>query len=102
MDRALRWFQKSVSEQLANVGSEVSRAIRWENKGDHVKKMNFYRKAIDFLELSEQDPKNQKRLKELSLLKEELEDYFEGENLYMTTDKVLLRYYDSFLQRLGA
>ena len=34
------------------------------------------------------------------LTEEELIDYFIGNNIYQTTDEVLLRYYDAFLSRI--
>ena len=35
MDRDLRWFQMPIGEQISNIGSEVERAIKYKNKGDH-------------------------------------------------------------------
>jgi len=97
MDREINWFQMSVGMQISNVGSEVARAIRYKNKGDDQKKINFCNKAIEFLELIEKDPKNQHRKNEFDFCIEELKDYFLGENYYRTTDEMLTRYYDAFL-----
>ena len=86
-----------IKMQLANVGGEVSRAIRWKNRGDDGKKARFYDKAIELLELTKEDPKNKRRQSELDFCIEELRDYFEGDNYYQTTDDKLMRYYDSFI-----
>lgn len=59
--------------------------------------MDFYRKAIDLLRLTEKDPKNRHRSGELQFCEEELADYFLGENLYNTTEDMLKRYYDAFI-----
>ena len=99
MASAIRWYEMSTRRQMANVGSEVGRAIRWKNKGNARRKVGFCNKAIEFLEITKEDPKNQNRRGELDACIEELRDYFLGENEYNTTDDVLIRYYDAFLGR---
>ncbi len=97
MDRSLTWFNMPLRLQLANVGSEVNRAIQWKNRGNEQRKESFCNKAISFLELMKQDPKNVHRKGEFDFCIEELRDYFLGENYYQTTDETLLKYYDAFL-----
>ena len=99
MDKDIRttWFEMPVSMQISNIGSEVSRAINWKNKGNEKRKVGFCEKAIEFLELSMEDPKNKHRAGEFSYCIEELKDYFLGENVYGTTDEMLHKYYDAFL-----
>ena len=97
MDRIERWYAMPIGTQISNVGSEVHRAIRWKNKNDADKAANFCDKAIELLELTKSDPKNHSRIAELDNGILELQDYFEGENLFGTTDNVLIRFYDSFL-----
>ncbi|MDE7313667.1 MAG: hypothetical protein K2N87_18925 [Eubacterium sp.] len=97
MDQSVSWFAMPIGMQIANIGSEVHRAIRWKNKGDEQKKIGFCNKAIEFLELIKTDPKNEHRKQELDFCIEELQDYFLGENAYHTTDELLIRYYDAFL-----
>lgn len=70
-----------------------------KNKGDEQKAKNFCNKAIDFWLLTKEDPKNRHRLGEIDCAIEELQDYFQGNNIYGTTDEVLTRYYDAFLYR---
>ena len=86
-----------VSTQISNIGSEVSRAINWKNKGDDKRKEGFCKKAIELLVLSIKDPKNKNRVGEFSFCIEELQDYFLGDNIYGTTDEKLRKYYDAFL-----
>lgn len=97
MDRALRWFAMGIGEQISNIGSEVNRAIRYKNKDEEDKKVRFYEKAVELLELTCADPKNGYRRGELQAAIEELTDYFIGENMYNTTDATLTKYYDAFL-----
>ena len=97
MDREIRWFNMSVGMQLANVGSEVARAIHWKNKNDREKQERFCAKAVELLELTKADPKNIHRKGELDFCIEELQDYFLGDNYYQTTDRMLTRYNDAFI-----
>lgn len=97
MDRAMRWFEMGIGEQISNVGSEVNRAIKYKNKNEEDKKRRFYEKAVELLELTCRDPKNQYRTGELRFCIEELTDYFVGANQYNTTDEMLMKYYDAFL-----
>lgn len=96
-DREMRWFAMPVSMQLANVGSEVNRAIRYKNKNEPDKQVRFCDKAVELLQLSKRDPKNAHRQGELDFCIEELQDFFKGDNYYQTTDDKLMRYYDAFI-----
>ena len=93
-----KWFEIDVGIQLANVGGEINRAIRWKNRGDDKKMVNFYNKAMEFMELTMQDPKNSHRLGELSEARYELEDFLYGGNTYQNTDESIMKYYDAFLR----
>ncbi len=99
MDKDLKatWFEMPIGMQISNIGSEVSRAINWKNKGNEKRERGFCEKAIEFLRLSIEDPKNIHRAGELSFCIEELEDYFFGENIYGTDDRMLRKYYDAFI-----
>lgn len=91
------WYEMPVTLQISNIGSEVGRAIRYKNKGNHQRMIMFCEKAIGFLQLSISDPKNKHRQREFEFCIEELKDYFMGENIYQTTDEMLSKYYDAFL-----
>lgn len=91
------WFEMPIELQISNIGSEVSRAILWKNRGNSERSAAFCRKAIELLYLSIQDSKNAHRKGELSFCIDELTDYFLGENIYETTDVALQKYYDAFI-----
>jgi len=91
-----RWFQLSLVEQLANVGSEVERAIKWKNKGNrHYRRLAFER-ALELLSLTIDDPKNKFRLKEPVRIYELLVDYFAGSNYYCSNDEFWHKYFLNF------
>ena len=89
-----RWFQLSLLEQLANIGSDVIRAIRWKQKGDSQYSQDAFDRAVELMDLTKADPKNRGRLKEVGRMREFFTDYFVGENIYGFTDDFWQRYFD--------
>ena len=58
-----RWTAFSLMEQMANVGSEVERAISWKDKGNpDYSRQAFYR-ALELMELTIADEKNKNGLR---------------------------------------
>jgi hypothetical protein len=64
-----KWFKLSFIEQMANIGSEVERAILHKNKGNKENMLKSVDRAIELLYLTIEDEKNKIRLKELFRLK---------------------------------
>jgi hypothetical protein len=91
-----RWFKLSLIEQLAHVGSEVERAINWRNKGNQQYSQLAFERALELLSLTINDPKNKLRLKEPTRLYELLVDYFAGNNLCGSSDKLWHNYFLAF------
>ena len=90
-----RWAAMPFCEQMANIGSEVSRAIRWKEKG----RIDHMNAAVDrCLELSDLTNAHQsgRRRRELLRAREVLCDFFLGENIYQSTAQQIQRYYDAF------
>ncbi len=90
-----RWGQFSLAEQLANVGSEVGRAARWQNKNAQSYEMAS-RRALELLDMTMQDSRWRGRLKEISRAREILCDAFLGSGMYKTTLLDLERYFSQF------
>lgn len=90
-----RWFNLSFFEQMANIGSEVERAISWKNRNK-----DFSNKAVDraleLLFLSIDDKKNMSRLKELARVYENIGDYFYGDNVFKSNDVLWQKYFYNF------
>lgn len=91
-----RWFKLSLVEQLANVGSDVVRTIKWKNKGNIKRSKNAFERALELLDLTIADPKNRFRLKEILRTREALIDYFIFDNEYSSTDKLWEKYFYNF------
>lgn len=91
-----RWGRFSIYEQLANVGSEVERAISWKNKGDQEYSQKAAERALELLSFTINEYKSFSRLKELTRLYEVLVDYFWGENIYGSSDQLWQNYFRPF------
>ena len=91
-----RWFEFSMIEQLANVGSEVHRAINWKNRENQDYSRQAFERALELFDLTLADPKNRLRLREVARAREALVDYFAGDNIYGSTDESWEKYFYSF------
>ncbi len=92
-----RWFKFTLFEQLANVGTDVDRAIRYRNNGDTPESKAAFERALELLDLTIEDPKNHgHRLKELRIARMALVDYFMGNNEYQSTDEQWQDYFYQF------
>lgn len=72
-----RWHTMSLAEQLANVGSDVARAHRWQGKDPQLCEKAFVR-ALELLDLTIGDARWKGRLKELTRVRELLCDAMLG------------------------
>ena len=93
-----RWWTLSLSEQMGNVGSEISRAIRWAPRNPETAQGAFYR-ALELLDLTLADPRilqSRPRLREVARAREVVVDFFAGSNEYGSTGPSLQKYFDAF------
>ena len=91
-----RWQAFSLVEQLANVGSEVERALNWLDKHNPEYSRLAFLRALELLNLTIADPRHQHRLKELTRLREALLDFFLGDNAFSSTGKSWRSYFYGF------
>jgi hypothetical protein len=90
-----RWGALSLAEQLGNVGSEVSRALRWRDKNPPLFE-GAMRRALELLDLTLADPRWTGRRKELARAREFLCGAWLGEPQYGTDLADLDRYFFRF------
>jgi len=91
-----RWRLLSLSEQLGNVGSEVSRALNWRNKGRIDYSLEAVNRALKLLDMTLGAGHSFPRLKEIARVREALVDYFYGSNIYGSSDTLWRKYFDYF------
>ena len=58
-----KWQKMSLIEQMANIGSEVERAINWKNKNDKEYSRMAFERALELIDLTISDGKNRWRLR---------------------------------------
>jgi len=88
------WKKLSLVEQMANIGSEVYRTIKWRKHKDFAKKA--FNRALELFYLTIEDKKNRKRLKEIIRARELFVDYIIGDNQYQSSDEEWQKYFYSF------
>ena len=93
-----RWWQLSLAEQLGNVGSEISRTLRWQARNPEVARGALDR-ALELIDLTLADPRwlrSRARLRELARAREVVVDFFAGRNEYGSTGPSLQKYFDAY------
>lgn len=91
-----RWQELSFFEQMANVGSEVERAIKWKNKSNADYSRQALDRSLELLDLTIGDEKNKSKLREMMRLREAMADYFVFKNSYKSSDKNWHNYFYGF------
>lgn len=91
-----RWEKFSFPEQMANIGSEVERALNWQAKNNPSYSEQAFRRALELLDLTLDGIRNFARLKELARLREALVDYFFGSNEFKSTEESWKKYFLNF------
>ena len=91
-----RWNQFSVLEQMANIGSEVERALNWKTKQNAAYSQKAFERALELLDLTLDSTKDPARLKEVARVREVLVDYFFGTNQFMSTEESWKKYFFHF------
>ncbi len=91
-----RWKDYSIFEQMANIGAEVGRAVKWKKKGSTERSMNAFYRALELIDLTVDDKKNKDCLKEILRVREVLGDYLIGENIYHSTEEQWDKYFYQF------
>jgi len=91
-----RWAKMTLCEQMANIGSEVERALNWKAKGNNEYSRMAAERALELTELTAGAMKGLARLKEITRLRESIADYFFGRNEFNTTDTAMKGYFYAF------
>ena len=88
-----RWSKMSLVEQMANIGSEVIRALNWKKKGNdkYAQDSNF--RALELFDLTLSGKFSGPALKEIARSRELWLDFFSGENQYNQTASMWENYF---------
>lgn len=89
------WAKLSFCLQMGNIGSEVSRSLKWYQKNEK-RFTSAFERALELFDFTiEASIGNSARLKEVCRAREEFCDYFMG-NSWGTDPVKMMRYYDQF------
>lgn len=89
------WFKLSLAEQMANIGSEVSRAKKWRHKNEQFFN-NAVERCLELFDLTIADARHRNRLKEITRAREFLIDAIAAEQEYHTSLNDLDNYFLAF------
>jgi hypothetical protein len=90
------WQRYSLMEQLANIGAEICRALSYEARGETDKREKALERGLELFDLTFDDSRWRRRLKEITRAREVVCDYFYGGNQYKSTPESLERYFMQF------
>lgn len=90
-----RWFKFSLAEQLANIGSEVGRANKWQGRDENIF-WGAVERALELFDLTLKDKRWKGRLGEIIRARELFCDAVSGGKEYNTSFKDLERYFLPF------
>jgi len=91
-----RWSQLSFIERMANIGSEVERALNWRIKKNADYAQRAFERALELIDLTLDCDKNYAHLKEIARTREAIVDYFYGVNQFMSSESSWRKYFSPF------
>ena len=96
------WLKQPITYQMGNIGSEVSRALKWTAKGNQPRAEKAIDRALELFDFTiEANVKNHPRLTEILKARDEFCDYFFNHNSYHTDPAKMQKYYDGFVVMLN-
>ena len=95
------WLDYPIAYQMGNIGSEVSRSLKWTEKGNTKRADASIDRALELFDFTiEANVKNHARLTEILKAREEFCDYFFGGNTWHTEPNKMQKYYDGFVMMM--
>ena len=91
-----RWREMPLVEQMANIGGEVERTIKWTEKSNPGYSRLAFERALDLIDMTMEDSKNRPSLKEIARLREAVVDFFAGENQFASSNESWRKYFLHF------
>jgi len=90
------WKKLPFLEQMANIGSEVERALNWRKKKNSDYSQRSSERALELIDLTLSSPSSFARFKEIARIREAIVDYFFGSNQFMSTEASWRSYFSHF------
>ena|SRR3989338_2186100 len=90
-----KWQSMPTIDQMANIGTEIDRTIKWR-ASDATLSLAAFNRGIELLDATIGDPKNTNSLKELCRVRELLVGHFYFNNMHEFKDEEWHRYFMFF------
>jgi len=87
------WQKKPFLEQMANIGSEVFRAINWRKKGSEREAEQAFTRSLELFDLTKEAKLTGPQYQELCRCKEMWVDYFKYDNIYKSSAEFFNNYF---------
>lgn len=91
-----RWKRLSLSDQLANIGTEVARAARAKNRQDETRLQQHFDLALQLFEFTLDDERWRYQRIEIGRAREIVCDFLAGDNEYESSSESLDAYFLPF------
>jgi len=91
-----RWRTFPFLLQMANIGSEVERALKSQAVGDDARSRPAYERALELLDLTARCAQRPSQIRELRRAREALADFFDGHNEMQSSAVDWQKYFDAF------
>jgi len=90
------WKKLSFAEQMANIGSEVERALSWREKSNEEYSHRAFLRSMELFNLTVTSADRFPKIKEVNRAKELFADFFIGDNQYHSTKESWQKYFRQF------
>lgn len=91
------WLTRPITFQMSNIGSEVSRSLKWTAKKNKPRADIAIDRALELFDFTiDANVENHARLTEILKARDEFCDYFLNNNTYHTDPARMQKYYDGF------
>ena len=91
-----RWNELTFVEQMANIGSEVERALNWRSRKNAPYAQRAFERALELIDLTLASATSPARLRELARVREALADDLTGTHQYASSDRSWKQYFLCF------
>lgn len=91
-----RWSELPFLEQMANIGSEVERALKWRAKSNYDYSQKAFERALELVDLTLDGARGMARFREVARVREAIADFFAGANQFGSTETSWRRYFTPF------
>jgi len=87
------WQSRPFLEQMANIGSEVYRAINWREKGNEEYAQIAFERSLELFDLSKESKLTYSQFRELLRMREIWVDFFKYDNEYNSIGESINKYF---------